>query len=63
MDCNKDGKKTKGKKEKSSSCPDYNPEICKYIDTPRICAFVRSDKKCKKPGQNKNRGSAKRGVK
>jgi len=43
--------KTKRTKKNDSICPDYNPEICKYVDSPRICAFVRSDKKCKKPSK------------
>ena len=30
------------------ACPMYNPEICKYLDSPGVCAFVRKDKKCKK---------------
>lgn len=30
-------------------CRANNPDICKNIDAPEICAFVRNDGICKKP--------------
>lgn len=40
--------------EKHPECPLYNPLNCKEYYNPKLCAFVRKDKKClkkKKPKQ------------
>lgn len=42
--------------KKERVCPQYNPEICKYLNSD-YCAFVRKDKKCLK---NKFRGKKKK---
>ena len=34
--------------EKHPECPLYNPLNCKEYYNPKLCAFVRKDKLCKK---------------
>jgi hypothetical protein len=34
-------------------CKAYNPSICKHLDSPEYCAFIRKDGKCKKPNAAK----------
>ena len=40
------------KNKKAAGCPQYNPEICKYLNS-NYCAFVREDKKCLKSKRKK----------
>ncbi len=42
--------------EKNPECPLYNPLNCKEYYNPKLCAFVRKDKTCrkKKKGINKH---------
>lgn len=43
-------------KQNNPECPLYNPLNCKEYNNPVLCAFVRSDRTCrkkKKPGPDK----------
>jgi len=44
--------------EKNPECPLYNPLNCKEYYNPKLCAFVRKDKTCRKKKKPKNKNSA-----
>ncbi len=37
--------------DKTLGCRHTNPDICKYADVENVCAFVREDVMCMKPGR------------
>lgn len=41
--------------QKHPECPLYNPLNCKEYYNPKLCAFVRKDKKCLKKKKTGNR--------
>lgn len=41
--------------QKHPECPLYNPLNCKEYYNPKLCAFVRKDKKCLKKKKPKNK--------
>ena len=44
--------------EKNPECPLYNPLNCKEYYNPKLCAFVRKDKTCRKKKKPKNKNSS-----
>jgi hypothetical protein len=40
-------------------CPLYNPLNCKEYYNPKLCAFVRKDKRCLKKKKNKPKSATK----
>jgi len=44
--------------QKHPECPLYNPLNCKEYYNPKLCAFVRKDKKCLKKKKPKAKNKA-----
>ena len=44
--------------QKHPECPLYNPLNCKEYYNPKLCAFVRKDKKCLKKKKPKSKKPA-----
>ena len=44
--------------EKNPECPLYNPLNCKEYYNPKLCAFVRADKTCRKKKKPKNKDAS-----
>ena len=44
--------------QKQPECPLYNPLNCKEYYNPKLCAFVRKDKKCLKKKKPKTKKQA-----
>ena len=44
--------------KKNPECPLYNPLNCKEYNNPKLCAFVRKDRVCKKKKKPKSKKSS-----